>query len=509
MASSDIRKRTIYFVIFAAAIFVFAFVVFPFVEEWARTAVAARLGYALGPRLTLLDQQGQTVESLPSMVQKSWDLLNNVLHLMNVILWMALVVTIIRYISFLITKTVGRNAKQGEISSLLRTVLSVVAYIVAFFIIFQSQFPDVQLAGLFTGSTIIGIVVGLALQETLGNLFAGLALQADQPFQVGDVINVQGKGTGVVESVSWRGVKIRTFQNKLVIISNAVLGKEAIEVAPKNNLNARTVFFSTVYAASPANTAHRIREAVRLAENVSQKMRPVVRIRNLGDSGVDWEIKYWLEDYTKYNDTDALLRERVWYALKREQVEFSTPTRVIHMHEKPVDAPAEEAFNTIAERLNRVSIFAPLSDEEIEKLANSCTTRVYAPGEAIVKQGEEGNSMFVIIRGSVKVQIPERDFQKTINTLGENDFFGEMSLLTGEPRTANVIAVSESEVLRIDKVGLKPIFESNPALVEAVSELVAERREILAQSQASDDEDTSVDARKGMLRSVRKFFGLR
>jgi hypothetical protein len=269
------------------------------------------------------------------------------------------------------------------------------------------------------------------------------------------------------------------------------------------------VYFSTVYSASPANTAHRIREAVRLGENVSQKMRPIVRIRNLGDSGVEWEIKYWLDDYAKYNDTDALVRERVWYALKREQVEFSYPTRVIHMHDKPMETLPEEAFNSIAERLNRVSIFAPLSDEEIEKLANSSTTRVYAPGEAIVKQGEEGNSMFVIIRGSVKVQIPERDYQKTINTLGENDFFGEMSLLTGEPRTANVIAVVESEVLRIDKTGLKPIFESNPALVEAVSELVEERRELLKQSQADQDDAIADDPRKGMLRSIRKFFGLK
>jgi small-conductance mechanosensitive channel len=507
MASLDIRKRTIYFLL-SAALIVLILLLFPLVEEWTRAAVAERFGYTLGPHATLLKDL-QPVESVPAMVQRSWDLLNNVLHLISVVVWMALVVTIVRFVSFLITKTVGRNTKQGEIGSLLRSVLSVVVYIVAFFVIFQSQFPTVELAPLFTGSTIIGIVVGLALQETLGNLFAGLALQADQPFQVGDVINVTGKGTGVVESVSWRGVKIRTFQNKLVIISNAVLGKDAIEVAPKNNLNARSVFFSTVYAASPANTAHRIREAVRLAENVSQKMRPVVRIRNLGDSGVDWEIKYWLDDYTKYNDTDALLRERVWYALKREQVEFSFPTRVIHMQDKAVEEPAEEAFNTIAERLNRVSIFAPLSDEEIEKLANSCSRRVYAPGEAIVRKGQEGNSMFVLISGSVKVQIPEKDFQKTINTLGENDFFGEMSLLTGEPRTANVIAIVESEVLRIDKVGLQPIFEGNPALVEAVSELVEERRELLIQSQPQGEDTDSDDGRKGMMRSIRKFFGLR
>jgi small-conductance mechanosensitive channel len=132
----------------------------------------------------------------------------------------------------------------------------------------------VPLAPLFTGSTILGIVVGLALQDTLGNLFAGIALQADQPFQVGDVVTMMNQQGGVVESVSWRGVKIRTFQNKLLVISNAVMGKEMIEVAPKENLNARLVHFNTVYTDSPSRTIQLLRDAVRQVENVSSKIRP-------------------------------------------------------------------------------------------------------------------------------------------------------------------------------------------------------------------------------------------
>jgi CRP-like cAMP-binding protein len=156
-----------------------------------------------------------------------------------------------------------------------------------------------------------------------------------------------------------------------------------------------------------------------------------------------------------------------------------------------------------------VSIFAPLSDEEIQQLANSSTSRVYAPGEAIVRQGQEGNSMFVIIGGSVKVQIPEFDYQKTINTLGENDFFGEMSLLTGEPRTANVIAVTESEVLRIDRSGLKAIFEVNPDLVQSISELVDERRQLLRKNASTATDEASDAEKRGVLKSIRRFFGLR
>nr|AUN37210.1 cAMP-binding protein [uncultured bacterium] len=444
------------------------------------------------------------------MIDTALDVVTSAIRILKILLCMAIVVATVRFIGYVIT-TYRKSGSASEISTLLRTVLSVVIYIVGFFIIFSHYFPSVQLAPLFTGSTILGIVVGLALQDTLGNLFAGLALQADQPFQVGDVINITGKGTGVVESVSWRGVKIRTFQNKVLIISNSVIGKEAIEVSPKGNLNARSVFFSTIYEASPARTTQVVRDAVRTAENVSQKMRPVVRIRNLGDNGLEWEIKYWLDDYTKYNDTDALLRERVWYALNREQISFSHPELNVHVQEKPVEVAPEEAFNTIAKRLQQVSIFAPLDDEEIERLANASTSRVYAPDEAIVRLGQQGNSMFVIIRGSVKIQIPERDYIKTINTLRENDFFGEMSLLTGEPRSATVIAMEEAEVLRIDKNGLKPILESNPTLVQSISELVDERRQLLVKisEEAEEEEKLSDAAKKGMIGSIRKFFGLR
>ncbi len=178
------------------------------------------------------------------------------------------------------------------------------------------------------------------------------------------------------------------------------------------------------------------------------------------------------------------------------------------MEKKSEEAAPEEVFNAITESLNRVSIFNPLSDEEIERLANASTSRVYAPGEPIVRTGQVGNSMFVIIRGSVKVQIPEDNYKKTVNTLNENDFFGEMSLLTGEPRSASVIATEETEVLRIDKNGLKPILENNPSLVDSISELIEERKQLLS-SESDQPAEDKASAKKGAMRSIRKFFGLK
>ncbi len=436
-------------------------------------------------------------------------LFDNLIPIIKILLWMILVVGFVRFLDAVIFTTV-LSSRQYEVSNILRNVITIVVFIVAFFIILQTQYSTAyeKLTPIFTGSTIIAVVLGLALQDTLGNLFAGLAMQADQPFQVGDVVSIPNKGVGVVENISWRGVKIRTFQNKLLIISNSVLGKEAIEVAPRENLNARTVLFSTIFSNSPSHTIQSVREVVRQVENVSQKIRPNVRIRNLGDSAIEWEVKYWLEDYAKHNDTDALIRQRIWYVFQREKIEFAFPTRTLHIENKEQEEVFLEGNNDILERLSNVDIFAPLSGDETKKLADASRLRLFAPGEKIVRRGQTGNSMFVIHRGAVNVQIREDGKIKIIRNLREGDFFGEMGLFTGEPRTATVEAETETEVVEISNYCLKPILEDNPELVESFSQIIEERRVVLHERQEEDETAQKTEGVR-VFESIKKFFGLR
>jgi small-conductance mechanosensitive channel len=437
------------------------------------------------------------------------NLATHISHIVKILLWMAVVIIVIRYVNFLAFNTIIRSAGQNEISSLLRTVLSIIVSIVAFFIIFQSQYPNVELAPIFTGSTILGIVVGLALQDTLGNLFSGIALQADHPFQVGDVVNIQnGRWIGVVEGVSWRGVKIRTFQNKVLLISNAVLGREFIEIAVKGNTNAHLVFFNTVYSASPARTIKVIREVLQRVDNVRTEPKPIVRIRNLAESGIDYEIKYWPEDYARVNETDAQIRQRVWYAFRREDIHFAFPTRTVYIEEKSSEQNMSDTVSEIFDRLNEIPVFAPLSDEETQQLAESVESKVFSPDEAIVRRGQEGSSMFVIRHGSVKVQVRQRGKAKVLLTLGEGEFFGEMALFTGEPRSATVIALEETEVFEIRHEALKPLLENNPDLAERFGELIAARRARLSEATAESQPAANADKSSAFL-SIRKFFGLK
>lgn len=490
--------------LFVAGLTTIVLLLLPAIESWGLGYVSEQFGFEIVNGALVAKSGAEAPQMMTSTLVNIGE---NLIHFLKILLWMILVISIVKLLTILIFETIFKNVAQSEIASLARTVLSVVIYFVAFFIVFQSQYPSVNLGAIFTGSAILGIVVGLALQDTLGNLFAGIALQADKPFQVGDVVSISNRGVGVVESVSWRGVKIRTFQNKLLVIANAVLGKETIEVAPSNNLNARVLYFNTVYSDSPAKTAQIVREAVRQVENVSPKLRPIVRISKFGDSGLDWEVKYWIEKYSKYNDTDALIRQRIWYAFQREGISFAYPTRTIHIEKADEEVTVDDRMNELSEHLSLVPIFAPLMEDEMERLAKTSVRRVFAPGEAIVRKGQEGGSMFVIIRGGVKIQLPGPSGPRTINELSVSDFFGEMSLLTGEPRSATVVAGEETEVLQIRKSSIKPIFEANPDLLRLISEIVEERRLLLSDDDSGLAEEGAT-AETGLIRSIRKFFGI-
>jgi small-conductance mechanosensitive channel len=428
-----------------------------------------------------------------------------VLNVTWLVLWALLAYLIVRALRVLLFGLVFRLRRGYEAPTLVKNIFSIIAFTLLFLIIFSRVFPKINLGALFTTSAIFGVILGLALQDTLGNFFAGISLHADRPFQVGDVIAVgPQKHTGVVESISWRAIKIRTFQNHVVLISNSSAAKEAIEVCPRDNLNARLVYFSTLYSDSPAKTIHIVREAVREAENVSEKITPIVRIRNLGDSGVEYEVKYWLENYARYNDTDALIRQRIWYAFRRAGLTFNFPTRTVELERKAKPAVTDQS--ALIERLSAVDIFAPLSVDETATLAQSSVRHVFAPSETVIRAGDEGSSMFVLHNGRVQVQITENGKPRAIAVLNEGDFFGEMALFTGEPRTANVVALEETEVLEIGHSAMKKLFDTNPDLVESLSHIIAERRQGLADK--AGGQPGEVDESEGILASIKRFFRL-
>ncbi|HYY97311.1 MAG TPA: mechanosensitive ion channel family protein [Pyrinomonadaceae bacterium] len=422
----------------------------------------------------------------------------------SIALWMSVALVAVRALNSLVFFVF--NKRRGYAApSLMRDIFSLVLYITALALILKFHFKDLSFGALLSGSALLGVILGLALQDTLGNLFAGISLHADKPFQVGDVITV-GRNTGVLMASTWRAVKIKTFSNHIVLVSNSVIAKESIEVCPQNGSNARVVTFGAAYTDSPVKVIHVVREAVRECDNVIRYMTPNVRIRNLGDSAVEYEVKYWLIDYSRYNDTDALIRQRIWYAFRRNGLTFAFPTRTLYMEQTPGRDGEGRDAETLAELLSAMDIFSPLTAKELNALASNARGRVFAPGETIIRAGDSGSSMFVVSRGSVDVRVDSNGTSRVVKRLTEGDFFGEMGLFTGEPRTANVIAADETEVLEIGHDAMKGLFENNPDLVEALSHTINERRAGLAAR--SDAPASEQETPAGLLSRIKHFFRL-
>ena len=174
------------------------------------------------------------------------------------------------------------------------------------------------------------------------------------------------------------------------------------------------------------------------------------------------------------------MRQRVWYALRRSGSDFRVP----NSHVAP---RTQRAVRPITPRTKSPNVcppsisFRPLSTDELRQLAKATVGHVFAPGETLIRAGDEGSSMFVVHNGRVAVQVSDRGGPRTVAELTEGNFFGEMALFTGEPRTANVVAIEETEVLEIGHAAMKHVFDTNPSLAESISWTIAERQADLAE----------------------------
>lgn len=400
--------------------------------------------------------------------------------------------------------------RHVEIPSIFRDLTRIVLYICGALLALKFLLKF-DITPLLTGSAIISVVIGLALQESLGNLFSGIFLHGSKPFHRGDWIIVGGR-EGAVEKVDWRSTAIRTTSGDYVIIPNSILAKEVItNFSAPTRLHARTLRIGVHYRHAPAQVKKILLDCALKTEKVYADPRPVARIQNFGESAVTYEVKFWITDFEHYNDIQAAVYEKVWYHFKREDVEIPYPYQ-IQVHERPDDHVVDEPDRV--RMLKRVDFLAEFGDENLQYLATRLRLVTYATDEPVIRQGEPGKSLYIVRSGRVQIQARDHDghlfFTKD---LGKGDFFGEISLLTGEPRSATVLALEESELMRLDKEAFRKIFEDNPKADELISTVLARRQELNEEKAASRAgresarlSEEAQSARTQMLRKIRDFF---
>jgi len=373
--------------------------------------------------------------------------------------------------------------------------------IVIALVLLASTFLSQQL---LTTSAVSAVVLGFALQDTLGNAFAGLAIQSEKPFHVGQWIKV-AEYEGRVTEVTWRATKLRTKAGNFVVVPNNVISKEAItnysEPAVPVMLD---VSVGAAYEAAP-NTVKRVMlEAMRHCSRVLVAPAPDVLLVSFDSSSINYKARFWVDDYERDELARDEVRTAIYYAFQRHGIEIPFPIQVEYSREAPEADPSAHVDS--AERvLSSVDLFASMPPELRREIAIAGSTAVYGSGEAIVRQGEPGQSMFVIASGAVSVVLePARNEVARIPSGG---YFGEMSLLTGEPRTATVLAVGDVQTIEINADLFRRLGSAHPAAIETIGVAAMTRRAGLeaARTAAAGHGAAAVDS---LLSRMKKFLRL-
>jgi len=410
----------------------------------------------------------------------------------------------------LVLEFVDSITRRGKVhfSSIMKELLMLVLWFVVVMVVLYTDF-GVKPLSILTTTTVAAAVLGFALQETLGNVFSGLSLSIGRPFEPGDWIR-SGTHVGQVKGITWRATTIVTRANERLEIPNSVIAKEALYNYTTGHVRDEiTVGIS--YGVPP----NHVREVVlTLLHDVPQVLRdpaPEVQADNYGDFAIQYRIKYWIADYGAQERVRDRVASSLWYALRRHSIEIPFPTRTVHVRDagRDEDEKADAQFEReLMTDLRQVDWLRGLSDDELRMLVPTVSVRQFGAGEMLVRIGEAGESMFIVRSGRAEVIGHTADGQlRQLAEIGRGVVTGEMALMTGEPRNANVRALTDVEVIEMDREGFTRLFKEHPDAAASIGDIIAARnQDRLEKLSSGDTMDGKGGPHRWLLAKMRELF---
>ncbi|MDP8218704.1 MAG: mechanosensitive ion channel family protein [Candidatus Theseobacter exili] len=422
------------------------------------------------------------------------------------------VLLIVRLLDFLLFARHEGAKTEKRISVLVRDMAIFIILLVVILFILKSQF-GIKPTALIATSAVLSAIIGLALQDVLANILSGVSLHIEKPFEVKDWIYVNGMEGRVVE-VNWRATRIITHSAELVVIPNSLIAKDnIINYSKPSKIHAVSDKIGLPYDASPNKVKEILVNSILSIDGVSKNPKPQLRLIEYGDFAIKYEIRYWISERLKWQDIMDAVMTQAWYALHRNRIIIPFPIRNVYLHDAgqiELKRNASE-LSSIKNMIKSTELFRSLSDDQISVCASGVKKSAYSRNEKLVTQGDEGDDLFIISKGTVKVFIDGENHQlENVAELTEKEFFGELSLLTGESRSATVIANDDVEVLIIDKACIASLLEQNPDIVVKLSQVLTERekqREHVRERSRKDNESEESQT-KTLIKKISRYFGI-
>lgn len=319
---------------------------------------------------------------------------------------------------------------------------------------------DIQIGSLLTSSAILTAVIGLSMQDTIGSLFSGLLMQIEKPFEEGDWIRV-GDVQGRVAEVTWRYTKVIAPEDHEVLLPNNSVAKERlVNFSRPGPTISQTVFVPAPLDIPPVKVKSTILTALGRAEGVVRNPAPSVRLHEIQSDRIVYAANYSITAFPKRQAVADAVLSTVWYQFMERDIDLPSPTRRVFMEERATCAAAPERLAALA----GVELLSGMSEADMEMFARVSAVRRFSPDQTIMAKGETGTTMCIILSGLVAVFADDKELAR----LPPGQIFGEMALLTGEPRQADVRAVETTCCLEVDREGFRMALARHPAIVDRV-----------------------------------------
>ena len=380
-----------------------------------------------------------------------------------------------------------RSRGRDRLLQFQRIALWLAGVLVGIVAIYQVHFAEtlpIRTAVLSIGGASV-FIVGLALQSTLGNVFAGYGLQASKVFRKGDFVQIGLPGGNPVVGVVWDSTlattRILTRDGQMLVVPNgSLLSKDFMNLNQPTPRLREKVRVGISYDVPPATVKDAAAQILASEPNVLQDPAPNVWLVDYGDSSIVYELVFWIPSYAERDETVDRVRTRLWYSLKDAAIEIPFPIRTVRMasadEERARSQAGQVRLESAVEALRACPLFddRAMSAAERRELARAAIECSFRRGEHVVRRGEESDAMFVVVRGGCAVLLPNGERVP----LGAGAHFGEIALVTGERRTADVVADSDdASLLRLPRASVEPVLSRRPEFESRVAAIARERRE--------------------------------
>jgi len=368
-------------------------------------------------------------------------------------------------------------------AKLVQDLLAGVIYLAALFAI-VSYVLDLPIQGLLATSGVVAIILGLALQSTLGDVFSGIVLSFSRPYRPGDWISVEGGTDGRVIEMNWRATSILTARRDLAIVPNSTIAKSKIvNVSSPSGLHGTTVTVQLDAKTPPSRCSEILEHAIRNCRLIVATPAPTITVKAINATYIEFEIAFFVEELASTVKAQNELFDFIYRHLAAADIDLASPQN------GPIaDGDVRKSGTGIDRLLELVAIFATFTPEERSVIAAKLKEKSYDEGEILVEPGAVLQSLFIVGNGVLSFTREEIEGDIELLRLGPGDHFGEIGMLTGAGAVAKLSALIPTTVYELAKADLTPILEARPQVAQELCRALA-RRQAVAGLEASPELD--------------------